>query len=142
MNARKRIAAGLGLVGLILIVLGIKYMPGFLQAANQHAGMDNKPVVLFFSVDDPCECMLELTQQAELQIANWPVEQRGGLTVVRIAMHQRTDLEAKYKVFRAPCLVLVNAQDEVIWRQDYPLIENGPFKLNELKAAIAELARD
>lgn len=142
MNARKRIAAGLGLVGLILIVLGIKFMPGFLQTANQQAGMGNKPVVLFFNVDDPCECMVELTQQAELQIANWPVEQRGGISVVRIPMDQRTDLEAKYKVFRAPCLVLVDAQDEVLWRQDYPLIENGPFKLNELEAAIAELARD
>jgi hypothetical protein len=142
MNARKRIAAGMGLVGLILIVLGIKYMPGFLQAGNQQAGMGNRPVVLFFSVDDPCECMVELTQQAELQIANWSVEQRGGLSVVRIPMDQRTDLEAKYKVFRAPCLVLVDAQDEVLWRQDYPLIENGPFKLNELEAAIAELARD
>jgi hypothetical protein len=142
MNARKRIAAGMGLVGLILIVLGIKYMPGFLQAGNQQVGMGNRPVVLFFSVDDPCECMVELTQQAELQIANWSVEQRGGLSVVRIPMDQRTDLEAKYKVFRAPCLVLVDAQDEVLWRQDYPLIENGPFKLNELEAAIAELARD
>jgi hypothetical protein len=140
MNSRKRIAAGMGLAGLILIVLGLKYMPVFLQLANQQAGMHAKPVVLFFSVDDPCECMVELTQQADLQMANWPVEQRGSLSVVRIPMDQRTDLEAKYKVFRAPCLVLVNEQDEVIWRQDYPLIENGPFKLNELEAAIAKLA--
>ena len=42
---------------------------------------------------------------------------------MRIAMEQRKDLEMKYGVFRAPCLVLVDAQDQVAWRQDYPIIE-------------------
>jgi len=38
-----------------------------------------------------------------------------------------------------PVLVLVDAQDQIAWRQDYPLIEGGPLKLEELEAAIAEL---
>lgn len=139
MNAQKRKAAVLGLVGLILIVLGLKYLPAFLQAAGQQSEMSGKPVLLFFSVDEPCECMVEITQQAELQMANWPVKQQGNISVLRIAMEQRRDLEAKYKVFRAPCLVLVDAQDQVVWRQDYPLIEGGPLKLEELETAIAEL---
>jgi hypothetical protein len=142
MEARKRQAVALGLVGLILIVLGLKYMPAFLQAASQQTDMSGKPVLLFFNVDEPCECMVELTQQAELQMASWPVEQQGGIAVLRIAMDQRKDLEAKYQVFRAPCLVLVDAQDQVVWRQDYPLIEGGPFRLEELEAAIAELGPD
>ena len=54
-------------------------------------------------------------------------------------MRQRLDLEAKYKVFRAPCLVLINSKDQVAWRQDYPLIEGEPFKLEELEAAITGL---
>jgi cytochrome c-type biogenesis protein len=34
---------------------------------------------------------------------------------------------------------LVDAQDQVAWRQDYPLIEGGPFELKELETAIAEM---
>jgi hypothetical protein len=139
MDAQKRKALGLGLIGLILIVLGIKYMPFLLAFAGQQSSMNDKPVILFFSVDKPCECMVELTQHAEQQIANWPVERRGGIPVMRIAMEQRKDLEMKYGVFRAPCLVLVDDQSQIVWRQDYPMIEGGPFKLEELEAAIAEL---
>ena len=142
MDARKRRAVVLGLIGLILIVIGIKYIPASLQAAGQQSNMSGKPVLLFFSVDEPCDCMVELTQRAELQMSNWPNDQRDGIQVMRIAMDQRKDLEAKYKVFRAPCLVLVDARDQVVWRQDYPLIEGGPFRLEELEAAIAELGPD
>jgi len=74
-------------------------------------------------------------------MANWPIERQGGIPVMRIAMEQRKDLEAKYQVFRAPCLVLVDAQDQIAWRQDYPLIEGGPFRLEELEAAIAALGK-
>jgi hypothetical protein len=139
MDAQKRKALGLGLIGLILIVLGIKYMPFLLAFAGQQSSMNDKPVILFFSVDKPCECMVELTQRAEQQIANWPVERQGGIPVMRITMEQRKDLEMKYGVFRAPCLVLLDAQDQIVWRQDYPMIEGGPFKLEELETAIAAL---
>ncbi len=139
MNTQKRKAIWLGLIGLILIVLGIKYMPFLLAFAGQQSSTNDKPVILFFSVDEPCECMVELTRNAEQQMANWPVERRGGIPVMRIAMEERKDLEVKYRIFRAPCLVLVDAQDQITWRQDYPLIEGGPFKLEELEAAIAKL---
>jgi hypothetical protein len=139
MDAQKRKAIGIGLIGLILIVLGIKYMPFLLAFAGQQSSMNDKPVILFFNVDEPCECMVEMTQRAEQQMANWPVERRGGIPVMRIAMEERKDLEVKYRVFRAPCLVLVDAQGQIVWRQDYPLIEGGPFKLDELEAAITEL---
>lgn len=139
MNVQKRTAFGMGFLGLVLIVLGLKSMPVFFQAAGQQSNINDKPAVLFFSLDDPCECMVELIERAEQQMKNWPIEQRDGLRVIRIAMDQRKDLEAKFKVFRAPSLLLVDVQDRVVWRQDYPLIEGGPFKLEELEAAIAEM---
>jgi len=83
--------------------------------------------------------MVELTQRAEVQMADWPVESRGDITMMRIAIDQRTDLEAKYDVFRAPCLVLLDANGNVVWRQDYPRIEGGPFELEELETAIANM---
>jgi hypothetical protein len=142
MDIQKRKAILIGMIGLILIVLGIKYMPIFLEAAEQQSEISDRPVVLFFNVDEPCECMVELTQRAELQMANWTAEKRDAIPVLRIAMDQRKDLEAKYQVFRAPCLVLVDAKDRVVWRQDYPLIEGGPFKLEELEAAIEGIRTD
>jgi len=31
----------------------------------------------------------------------------------------------------------LDASGQIAWRQDYPLIEGGPFKLDELEAVIA-----
>jgi hypothetical protein len=110
-----------------------------LAKAAQQQDMGSKPFILFFTIEEPCECLVELTQRAEAQIASWSTERRDGVGVIRLAIDQRRDLEAKYKVFRAPCLVLVGADGEVLWRQDYPLVEGGPFRLEELEAAIAEM---
>jgi hypothetical protein len=139
MDSHKRKALWLGFFGLLLIVLGVKYLPLFLTLTTQQSKMNEKAVILFFSLDDPCECMDELTQRAEEQIASWPVEHYAGLSLLRIPMDQRLDLEAKYGVYRAPSLLLVDASDQVRWRQDHPLILDGPFRLNELEAAIAKM---
>jgi hypothetical protein len=139
MEPQKRKAVWLGLLGVILVVLGIKFALTIVAAASLPLDLQGKPAVLFFSLDKPCECMVELTKRAETQIANWPEERRGGIKVVRIPFEQRRDLPAKYDVFRVPCLILVDDQNQVIWRQDYPLIEGGSFDLEELEAAIADM---
>jgi hypothetical protein len=139
MEPQKRKAIWMGLLGLILIVLGIKFAMTIVNAASLPLDLQGKPAVLFFNLDKPCECMVELTQRAETQIANWPEERRDSIQVVRIPFEQRRDLQAKYEVFRVPCLILVDAQNQVIWRQDYPLIEGGRFGLEELEAAIADM---
>jgi hypothetical protein len=139
MERQKNRAIAFGVAGLILIVLGIKYFPTFMALVRQEAALQNQAAILFFNVDQPCECMVELTGKAEQQISAWPAERRANLPLVHLWMEERKDLEARYKVFRAPCLVLVDEKGEVAWRQDYPLIEGGPFKLDELEAAIAAL---
>jgi hypothetical protein len=139
MEPQKRKAIWMGLLGLILIVLGIKFAMTIVNAASLPLDLQGKPAVLFFNLDKPCECLVELTQRAETQIANWPEERRDSIQVVRIPFEQRRDLQAKYEVFRVPCLILVDAQNQVIWRQDYPLIEGGRFGLEELEAAIADM---
>jgi hypothetical protein len=139
MNSQKRRAIWLGFVGLLLIALGIKNLPVFLSLAKEHYRTNDKPVILFFSLDEPCECMAELTGRAEDQISNWPEERHAGIILTHNAMDQCKDLDVKYDIFRAPCLVLVDASDEVVWRQDYPLIEGEPFRLDGLEAAIVEI---
>lgn len=142
MNSQKRQAVWMGLLGLILVVLGVKFALGLAASSGQPYNLNGEPVLLFFSIDDPCACMVDLTQRAESQIANWPVEQRGEIQVVRFPFRQRRDLEAEYQIFRAPCLILVDAQNQVLWRQDDTMIEGGPFKLDEVEAVIAGLVED
>jgi hypothetical protein len=139
MIAHKRKTILLGFIGLVLIILGIKYIPVFLAMASKQSDKLEKPVILFISVDEPCECMVDLTQRAEQQIANWPPDRQGGIPMVRIAFGQRQDLQTKYLIFRAPCLLLVDEQDQVAWRQDYPLIEGGPFELEVLEVVLEKL---
>ncbi|MEW5873482.1 MAG: hypothetical protein AB1894_29760 [Chloroflexota bacterium] len=139
MNPNQRKIILLGALGLFLIVFAIKLSVELFAAADASPGSEARPLVLFFNEDEPCECMQDLTRRAEVQMVNWPEARRGGIPVLRLAFRQQRDLELKYKVFRAPCLVLLDAQDQVAWRQDYPLIEGGPFRLDELEAAIAEM---
>jgi len=139
MEKQKRTAIITGLFGLIVMMLGLKYMPLFYTLASSEVAVSSEPVILFFNEDEPCECMVELTASAEKQISEWPLEQRAGIEIVRYGFRQRQDLEAKFKVFRAPCLVLLDPQGNIVWRQDYPLIEGGPFKLRELEEAITVL---
>jgi hypothetical protein len=141
MSAHKQKAILLGLIGLVLIVLGVKYMPVFAMAAagqQRPAGISDGPVLLFFNLDDPCECMVEMTQSAEQQMADWPEERRGGIAVMRLPMGQRKDIEAIYEVSLSPALVLIDAQGQVALRL-YPMNEGEPFALEEMEAAIAEL---
>jgi hypothetical protein len=140
LSRQMKLSLRLGFVGLVLIVLGFKSLQVFLASVNPQVVANDQPVLLFFNVDDPCECMVELTQQAEQQMNQWQIERRNGVDVMRIIMDQRKDLEAQYKVFRAPCLVLIDAQGQIVWRQDYPRIEGGPFKLDELESAISQIS--
>ena len=139
MDEKKRKIIGQGILGLILIVISLKYSPFLFNLLDQHNEISDKPAILFFNEVEPCECMLELTEQAEQQVSNWSSEQLHGIPIVHIAFQQRKDLEIKYKVFRVPSLLLIDHQDQIIWRQDYPLIEGGPFKLDELEGVIAAL---
>ena len=130
---------GYGFAGLILIFLGIKFAIGRAQGQGATFTQNGQPALLFFNVAEPCVCMRELVGRANTQIVLWPEERRGGLKLVRLNIGENHDLEAKYQVFRAPALVLLDAQGEIVWRQDYPLAEGGPFKLDELEAVIAGL---
>jgi hypothetical protein len=132
-----RKAIGYGFAGLVLILLGVKFILNNPQDQEAAFAQDGTPALLFFNVSEPCECMQELVGRADTQIVQWPEERRGGVQLVRLNIGENPDLEAKYKVFRAPALVFLDAQGEIVWRQDYPLAEGGPFKLEELEAVIA-----
>jgi len=139
LSFQRRKAVGFGFAGLILIFLGIKFAIPIMQDQDATFNQNGKPALLFFNVAEPCACMRELVGRANTQIVMWPEERRASVQLVRFNIGEDQDFEKKYQVFRAPALVLLDEQGLIIWRQDYPLIEGGPFKLEELEAAIVEL---
>ena len=136
---KHRRAIGYGFAGLVLIFLGVKFAINKIPDQGTTFAQSETPVLLFFNVAEPCACMRELVGRANTQIVMWPEDRRGSVQLVRLNIGENHDLEATYKVFRAPALVLLDAQGKIVWRQDYPLAEGGPFRLDELEAAIAGL---
>jgi len=121
---QQRKAIGLGFLGILVILLGLKF-------ALQSAPTDSKSLEL-----EPCECMQKLVESADSQINRWPEEARAGIPVHRINFDKQPELGSKFKVFRVPCLVLVDAQGQIVHRQDYPVSEGWPLNLEEFEKAI------
>ena len=140
LTARQKHATRLGFVGILLVVLGLKFLFQWNFAYSPPLRLEGKPTLLFFTLDQPCECIQELVQQADEQINAWPETERKGIPLIRIDFDTRKDLADKYHVFRVLCLVLVDADGEIVHRQDYPLIEGGPFELAEFEARMQNLS--
>jgi hypothetical protein len=52
-----------------------------------------------------------------------------GLPVLRVDFSRRPDLVRQYGVARAPALVLLDAQGQVVWKQDVGLSDEAPLDL-------------
>lgn len=138
----KRKAIGLGFLGIVVIILGIKFITHRVPADSQSIELNAGPVLLFFNIDEPCECMQKLVESADSQINGWSEEARSGIPVYRIDFEEQPELGGKYKVFRVPCLVLIDGEGQIVHRQDYPVNEGWPLKLYEFEKAITGLIAD
>lgn len=140
LTAPRKQAIRLGFLGLLMMFLSVKFVfqGGFER--REPLPLDGRPALVLFSLDDPCECIQEMIGQADAQVRQWPEEGRAGLPIHRVDFEARRDLAAEYQVFRVPCLVLLDAGGEVVYRQDYPSIEGGPFALDDFEAQIRSLS--
>lgn len=136
LSSQQRKAICFGLVGLILILGGVKFALQASFPAQQSLELNQQPAILFVNVNQGCECMLELAHSADTQINEWTTTQSASLPVYRIDFDTQKKLLEKYRVFRAPCLILVDGSGNILWRQDYPLAEGGPFDLAQLEIEI------
>jgi len=133
---QQRKAIGLGFLGILVILLGLKFALQSAPTDSKSLELNGKPVLLYFNIDEPCECMQKLVESADSQINRWPEEARAGIPVHRINFDKQPELGSKFKVFRVPCLVLVDAQGQIVHRQDYPVSEGWPLNLEEFEKAI------
>lgn len=89
-------------------------------------------VLLFFNKVRGCECELLVHNNAESQMCEWDVPVR----VIRIDLDLRPDLARQYDVIRAPYLILLNAKDQIIWKQDESLSDVSPLDLDQAEREV------
>jgi hypothetical protein len=108
-----------GFIGAVLLVLGLKASQlGWLQSKTPLALNGQPAVLVFIQYRYVCECEAYVNGNARSQVANWPTEERGNLSLHLVDIEQRSDLAKRYKVTRAPSLLLLDSAGEVVWRQD------------------------
>ena len=95
--------------------------------------------LLYFTLSRGCDCQMRAIRGADAQIADWDETDRSGLPVLRIDLIQRRDLGERFGVYRAPALLLVDADERVIWRQDVGVSDEAPLDLVQAEAQIEAL---
>jgi hypothetical protein len=97
--------------------------------------LDGEPALLFFNKARGCECELFVYNNAAAQMDVWNTS----LRIVNIDLDHRPDLAQQYDVIRAPTLVLLNAEGQVVWKQDEGLSDESPLDLNQAERQIEAL---
>ena len=133
------------LIGICLVVLTILLVKasseGWLRA-QPTIEPGSGPTLVFFNGNKGCDCELLVYSNASEQMAGWKEVERGGLPVVQVSIHMSGDLKRKYKVIRAPTLLLLDAAGEIILRQDNVLSDEEPLDLTAFEVQINKLIVD
>jgi hypothetical protein len=94
--------------------------------------LDGIPALLFFNKSRGCECELLVYNNANAQMEEWIAP----LRVIHIDMDRRPDLARDYNIIRAPSLILLNVDGQVVWKQDEGLSDESPLDLNQAERQI------
>jgi hypothetical protein len=94
--------------------------------------LDGEPALLFFNKSRGCECELFVYNNANAQINAWNAPVR----VIHIDLERRPDLAQQYGVIRAPALILLDAEGQVIWEQDESLSDKAPLDLEQVEVQV------
>ncbi len=73
-------------------------------------------------------------------IAAWPAENRAHIAVHRIVLDERPDLQRSYDIERAPMLLLLDANGEIVWREWGVASNPNVFDLARVEAKISLVA--
>lgn len=124
--------------GAILLLLGLKTMPG-LSAAGPPLDLGNPPALLFFNSEEGCECVLDFYKLADTVVDAWPSGAGKDIPVHRVLLEERPDLQRQYKIDRAPTLILLDAKGREVWRDRGVASNPQVFKLEACEEAIQRL---
>lgn len=116
----------------LTLTLGLKAVQLGWFAPRPPLDLDGKPVLLFFNKARGCECELLVYNNANAQMDDWTAP----LRVIRIDMDRRPNLARDFNIIRAPTLVLLNVDGQVVWKQDEGLSDESPLDLNQAERQI------
>ncbi len=127
----------LALVGISLLMLlaALAVWAGWFRLRPALA-LGGQPAWLFFNSQIDCHCgVVSVYQAADRQIEAWVLPGKDHLPLHRILIEERPDLAKKYRVVRAPTLILLDAQGQEIWRQADVVSDENPL---DLAAALSQ----
>jgi hypothetical protein len=123
------------LIGALAVTLGLKGLDLGWFSPKEPLVLGNEPVLLFFNKNRGCECELFVYNNANAQIQAW----KAPLRVIAIDMDRRSDLAREYQVVRAPTLILLNAEEQVIWKQEVGISDEAPLDLVHVEYWVATM---
>jgi hypothetical protein len=129
----------LALAATVVWIVGVKAVHEGWFAYRPALDLQGDPALLYFTLSRGCECQMRVIRGADAQIAGWTEADRSGLPVVRVDLIQRRDLGERFGVYRAPALLLVDADERVIWRQDVGVSDEAPLDLSQAQSQIEAL---
>lgn len=139
MKSRIQFTALLAVALAAALIVGTKAAQEGWFAPHPALDFNGEPALVFFTLSRGCQCQMQVVHSAERQIDNWTEAGRRGLPVLPVDLIQRPDLGEQFGVDRAPALVLVGRDEEVVWRQDEGLSDQQPLNLAEAESQIDAL---
>jgi hypothetical protein len=121
---------------IVLAVMTIKSINDGWFEPQTPLALNGQPALVFFSLGRGCECQMTVIRNAEAQLAAWSVAMEEQISILRVDFSRRPDLVSQYNVARAPALVLLDAQGQVVWKQDVGLSDEAPLDLIAAEAYI------
>lgn len=138
---RRRMGVLFLLAVVVMAVLAIKSFNDGWFEPKIPLEQNGQPVLVFFMLGRGCECQMSVVRAAEAQLATWEVAMEEQISILRVDFSRRPDLVRQYDVVRAPALVLLDADRQVVWKQDLGMSDEAPFDLDAVSIQIANLSR-
>ena len=140
---KRRQIAALIVFGALVTVLGLAkgFTEGWFEPRTP-LELNGQPALVFFTLRRGCDCQMDVARAAEAQLAGWDGPAQAGIPVLSVDFSRRPDLAEQYGVIRAPALVLLDAQGQVVWKQDLGLSDEAPLDLIRAQSQVEALVCD
>jgi hypothetical protein len=136
---RRRVMALILFGAVVMAVIAIKSIKDGWFEPQTSLELNSQPALIFFTLERGCACQMKVIASAEAQIAAWEVPDETGVPVRRVDFSYGPDLASQYGVVRAPALVLLDAQGQVVWNQDVGLSDEAPLDLIQAQSQVEAL---
>ena len=122
-------------IGALAITLGLKVAQSGWFAFREVLVLNGKPALVFFTLSKGCECQMSVVHAAEAQLTNW----QPPIQLLRVDFERRPDLAEQFDIARAPALVLLDKDGQIIWKQDEGLSDKSPLDLEQARIQVEAL---